>query len=61
MLAVLKNVPSQVIAYFICFVVSLLLGIIMIPLLKRFKFGQIQREDGLRVINPKRAPLQSED
>ncbi|NLO94125.1 MAG: phospho-N-acetylmuramoyl-pentapeptide-transferase [Clostridiaceae bacterium] len=46
MLAVLKNVPSQVIAYFICFVVSLLLGIIMIPLLKRFKFGQIQREDG---------------
>ena len=46
MLAVLKNIPSQVSAYFICFIISVVLGIILIPLLRRLKCGQIEREDG---------------
>lgn len=46
MLKILKTIPPQVIAYFISFVIALFLGKIFIPLLRRLKFGQIQREEG---------------
>jgi phospho-N-acetylmuramoyl-pentapeptide-transferase len=46
MLNILKTVPPQIIAYFISFLVSLISGKLLIPLLKRLKFGQIEREEG---------------
>ncbi len=46
MLKMLKIVPPQVIAYFISFFISLAAGKVLIPLLKKLKFGQIEREDG---------------
>lgn len=46
MLSILKNIPPQVIAYFTSFIIALALGKILIPLLRRLKFGQIIREDG---------------
>lgn len=46
MLEILKTVPPQIIAYFISFLISLAAGKILIPLLKKLKFGQIEREDG---------------
>ena len=46
MLEILKAVPPQIIAYFISFLISLAAGKILIPLLKKLKFGQIEREDG---------------
>ncbi len=46
MLNILKTVPPQVIAYFISFLISLISGKLLIPVLKRLKFGQIEREEG---------------
>ncbi len=46
MLNLLKAIPSQVLFYFISFIIALLAGKIVIPLLKKLKFGQIEREEG---------------
>ena len=57
MLAVLKRtIPGNSILLFCCFVAAWDND----SAVKRFKFGQIQRRMGLRVINPKGTP-QSED
>jgi len=46
MLNILKAVPAQIIVYLISFLISLISGKIFIPLLRRLKFGQIEREEG---------------
>lgn len=46
MLNILKTVPPQIIAYLVSFLVSVISGKLLIPLLKRLKFGQIEREEG---------------
>ncbi|NLM10195.1 MAG: phospho-N-acetylmuramoyl-pentapeptide-transferase [Clostridiaceae bacterium] len=40
------KIPSHIIVFVAAFVIALLSGIILIPLLKRFKFGQTIRDDG---------------
>lgn len=42
----LKSIPSQVYAYFITFVMAIVLARYMIPYLRRLKFGQTVRELG---------------
>ena len=46
MLNILKIIPTQIIVYFISFFISLISGKLLIPVLRRLKFGQIQREEG---------------
>lgn len=46
MMNLLKNLPSQVIMYFISFIIAAAAGRILIPLLKRLKFSQVVREEG---------------
>jgi len=46
MLDLLKAVPLQIIIYFISFLISLIAGKLLIPVLRRLKFGQIEREEG---------------
>ncbi|NLX64012.1 MAG: phospho-N-acetylmuramoyl-pentapeptide-transferase [Clostridiaceae bacterium] len=46
MLNMLKNVPPQIIVFFISFLLALVAGKLFIPLLRRLKFGQIEREEG---------------
>jgi phospho-N-acetylmuramoyl-pentapeptide-transferase len=46
MLNILKIIPTQIIVYFISFFISLISGQLLIPVLRRLKFGQIQREEG---------------
>ncbi|MGI6085983.1 MAG: phospho-N-acetylmuramoyl-pentapeptide-transferase [Acetivibrionales bacterium] len=41
-----KTIPPQVAIYFISFFISLIIGKIIIPVLKNFKLGQIEREEG---------------
>jgi phospho-N-acetylmuramoyl-pentapeptide-transferase len=44
--ALQKAIPPQVAVYFISLLISVASGKILIPLLRRLKFGQIQREEG---------------
>jgi len=46
MLNILKTVPLQIIVYIISFLISLISGKLLIPVLRRLKFGQIEREEG---------------
>ena len=46
MLNFVKNIPQQVIVYFISFVIALIAGKLLIPFLRRLKFGQVIREEG---------------
>lgn len=46
MIDLLKTIPSQVVMYFISFFIALIAGKIVIPLLKKLKFSQIEREEG---------------
>jgi phospho-N-acetylmuramoyl-pentapeptide-transferase len=46
MQGILKNVPTQVVAYFISFLLALAAGKIFIPILRKLKFGQVEREEG---------------
>ncbi|MGI6622368.1 MAG: phospho-N-acetylmuramoyl-pentapeptide-transferase [Clostridiaceae bacterium] len=46
MINLLKAIPSQVIMYFISFIIAVAAGKIVIPFLKKLKFNQIVREEG---------------
>lgn len=46
MLEFFKAIPQQVIVYFLSFIISLVAGKLLIPLLRRLKFGQVIREEG---------------
>ena len=40
------KIPTQIIVFVLAFVLAIISGIILIPLLKKFKFGQTIRDDG---------------
>ncbi len=40
------KIPSQIIVFILTFVLAILTGFVLIPLLKKFKFGQTIRDDG---------------
>lgn len=46
MQGILKAIPSQVVAYFISFLLSLVAGKFFIPFLKNLKFAQTERKEG---------------
>jgi phospho-N-acetylmuramoyl-pentapeptide-transferase len=46
MLNFLKAIPQQVLVYFISFILALAAGKLLIPFLRRLKFGQVIREEG---------------
>lgn len=46
MLNFFKAIPQQVMVYFISFIISLVSGKLLIPFLRRLKFGQVIREEG---------------
>lgn len=41
-----KSIPSQVVMYLVSFIIALITGKIAIPLLKKLKFSQTEREEG---------------
>ncbi|HBR01692.1 MAG TPA: phospho-N-acetylmuramoyl-pentapeptide-transferase [Ruminiclostridium sp.] len=43
---ILKSVPLQVLVYLISFLLSAVAGKLLIPLLRKLKFGQTEREEG---------------
>lgn len=46
MIDILKAIPPQVIMYFLSFIISAVTGKFLIPLLKKLKFSQTEREEG---------------
>lgn len=46
MLAFFNAIPQQVIVYFLGFIIALIAGKLLIPFLRKLKFGQIIREEG---------------
>ena len=45
-MAWINNIPSQITVFIAAFILALISGAILLPLLKRLEFGQTVREDG---------------